>query len=612
MTEQMHLYKWLNRLVIPEQDLAKLSFCQSNKEAQVRAWREQLPLMQSHQACSLLYKAIPEITRLKTTPDVRLAMLEDLRSQTFQSLQVLAQSYLNQPLILPETALKAATLAQAIQKHINNAYLVVVRDLCTQTKKNIQPQQALALHRAITGLGHQLLRNYQLYIPIAGQIWSEIHALYQIACELQLHHLHVDDPLPHHHGCKNISEAYLRVLLLACARPNQLRQEEVIQCYNLLELLAPNAELIRFDPNGKENLYVIMADSNRPPIYKSRLESSAAKERRENLMELRTSVLLNKLQELQNNSQSDHQERVGNPFTLSTSLHNHLIQAWSHLSLRSFNRTDVNADIEVTVGLSNIHFHLANEQSFSVFLKQGTSLSGTDSIFQKRGALLKNTAASTEDEDDPWGDAFDISGTIFDGSPRSTSNIDKALLENEANKYSGQHSIYKIPLIDRSPGGFGLEWRGDIPAQLKAGELVGLREYGRGKWSIGVVRWVHQIKGATQLGIQVLAPHAIPVGLAVIHKTGGMSEYLRGLLIPEVKAIHQPNSLIANAISFHEYTKVKLYSQDQAYEDKFNLQLLERKFATGSFSQFTYRELSSGKTAESSSANKDDFDSVWE
>jgi hypothetical protein len=164
-----------------------------------------------------------------------------------------------------------------------------------------------------------------------------------------------------------------------------------------------------------------------------------------------------------------------------------------------------------------------------------------------------------------------------------------------------------------------LEWRDEIPGQVKAGELVGLRESGRNRWTLGVVRWVHQIKGATQLGIKVLAPQANPVGLAVVHKTGGFSEYLRGLQIPELKAINQPASLIANAISFHEYSKVRLYSKTQTggqpgvqsenSSDNSNLQLTQRLFATGSFSQFAYRPMVSAKPQAN---DKEDFDSVWE
>ena len=173
--------------------------------------------------------------------------------------------------------------------------------------------------------------------------------------------------------------------------------------------------------------------------------------------------------------------------------------------------------------------------------------------------------------------------------------------------------MYKVPLVDTSPGGYCLEWQDEIPNQVKAGELLGIRDEGRQKWSVGVVRWVQQTKGATQLGIQILAPQATPLGVAIVHKTGGFSEYLRALQLPALKAINQPVTLLTNSVSFREYSKVRLFHPPSPHEEEHreaSVQLTRRVFATGAFSQFTYRELVAAKTEANES--KDDFDSVWQ
>src|SRR5690606_33071038 len=118
----------LNRLHTPPQDLAQLSFCKSTPGA-IKAWVDALPLTQMNFVSTQLYRALLEIARLKVSPEVRLAMLEHLRSPTQQTIQGLSQSFLNQPLILPEAARKTATVAQALQKHMSNGYLAVVREL---------------------------------------------------------------------------------------------------------------------------------------------------------------------------------------------------------------------------------------------------------------------------------------------------------------------------------------------------------------------------------------------------------------------------------------------------------------------------------------------------
>lgn len=621
MTREIDLQPLLSKLIVPAHNLAGFSFCSGHKEAQLKQWLQQLPLTQVQQTSASLYTATHELSRLQTTWDNRLQLLEVLRIPVHQTLDGLALKYLNQPLILPEAALKTATVAQAIQKHFLNGYLAVVRELCLkacqpQGKTADVPELPLAIQRAMTALGLLLLRSYQLYLPISSQVWSEIHALYRLATLLELEHQAVGENLPHHRGLKNIHQVYVRILLLATARPNQLRQDEIENSYKLLELLAPSAELEHYTPAGKENLFVVLLDSNRPPFYKSNWRPTKEQPPAP-LLELRTTQLVSQLQNLYKSITADPDKQLlPTGVSLTAALTKHLEQAWSHLAMRSFERQEVNADIEVTVGLTNIHFHLAGEQPFNLFLNQASAISNTPekgAIYQKRGVQLK--ADTSKKADDPWGDTFDIKGTLFDGKALPTINIEQQLKTQEKESYQGNHPIYRVPLIDRSLGGYGLEWRDEIPVQVRAGELLGLREYGRNKWAIGVVRWAHQTKGATQLGIQILAPHAIPVGLAAIHKTGGFAEYLRALLIPELRAINQPPSLITNAISFHEYGKARLYVQSQAqasasHPGDRSVQLTSRLFATGAFSQFGYRELVSAKPQ--AQEDKDDFDSVWQ
>lgn len=616
MTNDLHIDLLLKKLLVPTQDVAQLSFCPGNRETQVKNWLQRLPLTQVQQVSAHFYSALQEISRLRTSSANRLAILELLRGPVHQTLGGLALKYLNQPLILPQAALKTATIAQAIQKHFLNSYLAVVRELCAgHDSKDLQGQQALSIHRALTALGLLLLRAYQLYLPVAGQVWAEVHTLYQLACALKLEQLPVEDNLPHHRGLKTIHTVYLRILLLATARPNQLRQDELENTYNLLELFAPLAELDSYNPAGKENLFVVLTNGNRAPFYKSHWRP-ASNPGEQPPLEIRTSHLVGKLRDQQKvgNEGVDASVSIRNELNLSAALTKHLAQAWSHLALRSFERQNSNAEIEVTVGLTNIHFHLADERPFNLFLDKSSAVAGipeTGAIYQKLGIQLK--VSDSEKTDDPWGETFEIAGTIVDGRERSPHNIEMEIKSREQENYQGQHPVFALPLMDRSLGGYGLEWRNEIPVQVRAGELLGLREQGRKKWAIGVVRWAHQMKGATQLGIQILAPHALPVGIAAVHKTGGYTEYLRALQIPELRAVNQPPSLITNAISFHEYNKARLYTQSLpgvSNEGDKSIQLTQRLFATGAFSQFAFRELATAKPE--TKAAKDDFDSVWE
>ncbi len=615
MTTLQPINQLLEQLHVPIQDLAQLSFCDGTREASIKTWVRSLPLTQSQFVSGLLYQALPDVSRFQTGVRNRLNILETLRIPTAQTIDGLAQSFLNQPLILPDNAVKTATIAQALQKHMINGYLVCLRDFCKESTPRLE-FLALSIHRAITGIGLLLLRYYQLYTPISAQLWTELHSLYQIALQLEVSELEIEEPLANHQHCTTITLAYIRVLLLACSRPNQLGQDEVLATYRVLDALSGLAQLQDLSSgtadndgnNNYESLFAVALNSNHPPQYLSRLKALG----HTLLLELNTSQLCKKLQEIDKTPgiETEGKSNFRNELQLTSALTQHLIQAWNLLAQRNFDRQETSGLLDVTVGISSIHYHLANETNFTHFLNKLNGVHANNAlevIFQNRTAQL--TASSQQkNEADPWGDSFNIADKTH-----LTTSIEHSIRENEADELKETHPIYKVPLIDSSPSGYCIEWRDEIPNQVKAGELLGLRDLVRNRWSLGVVRWANQTQGVTQLGIQILAPQATPVGLAIIHKTGDASEYLRALEIPALKAINQPATLITNAISFREYSKARIYRRSvQGDNDNMNqnIQLTNRSFATGSFNQFSYRELVVTKPKETE--KPDDFDSVWD
>ena len=610
MTSLQPIKQLLQQLNVPTQDLAQLSFCDGSRDSSVKAWVRSLPLTQLQFVSGLLYQALPDISRFQTNAGNRIQILENLRNPTLQSIEGLTQTFLNQPLILPEPAVKTATIAQALQKHMINGYLVAIRDLSSQSNANTD-LLTLAIHRAITGISLLLLRYYQLYVPVSGQLWTELHSLYQLALQLELTENTVVDEYLHLQHCPTITLTYTRALLLACARPNQLRQDEILSTFEALDELSVLAQLQDTQSGNHDNLFAVELNSNRPPLYRSRFSDNGESL----LLELNTVQICKKLNELSSASNADSEgNSLRNELQLTPALTAHLIQAWNLLAQRNFDRQQSQGALDVAVGLSTIHYHIAGKMIFTHFLNRTSapqSMETIAAIFQKRGVNLKNDDQK-KSGDDPWDDAFDISGTPLESKSVATDSIELAIKKQEEEAFKDAYPIYHVPLIDTSAGGYCIEWRDEIPSQVKAGELLGLRDPLRNRWSLGVVRWANQTRGATQLGIQILAAHVTAVGLAIIHKTGDTSEYLRALEIPPLKAINQPATLITNSVSFREYSKARIYKRTPAEPEggQYNIQLTRRLFATGVFSQFTYRDLSAPKPKEDTKS--DDFDSIWD
>jgi len=607
--------KVFQRIQLPPQDIDTLMYCRSNKPAQVKKWAEALPATQIQKTSSLLYKALPEIARLKTDPQSRLLMLESLRPYVQSCIEGLSKDFLNKPLILPDDAVKSATIAQALQKHMTAAYEVAARELCLNDKAaNAKQQQMLtqALHRAISGLGLQLMRSYQLYIPIQGQLWVQLHGLYQLAEYWECTSTTImDSTLIHSTGC-SIHQAYLRVLLLATARPNQLRQIEVNAIYSALELWASHSDLIS-GTNDRDNLFVTNLSSDQAPIYKSRFQGKEG----DDIRELDTRRLITAIKKHAAKVSPEQKKQL---IDINPGLLNHLENAWSVSRQRNFERRLSQGELEVTVGLSNLHFHLADQTSFKDLLladdRKNVMRASLDDAFG---------AKPLSSEVDPWAQSFDAGGTHLINSKIANRS------DNEKKETSSTlHPIATIVIMDTSPGGYCLNWEENIPKQVRAGEVIGLREPGRRTWSIALIRWVSQSKGASQLGIQVLSPQAQAVGASVIYKTGDKSEFLRALLLPEVKTINQPASLLTATVPFYDQAKITL--NDKGEERK--AQLVNQLLTTGTVAQFSFRELESSdkknkkteserkrpaskneKIPEKRSLSKpdfDDFDSLWD
>ena len=212
---------------------------------------------------------------------------------------------------------------------------------------------------------------------------------------------------------------------------------------------------------------------------------------------------------------------------------------------------------------------------------------------------------------DAWSGIYDTGGQTASQTSPLGSDIS---FDRPIQKGNESYPHYVIPLINTSPGGYCLQWTGDVPKNIQAGELISLRETEDQPWSIAVIRWIRHIKKkGTQIGIELLAPSAQPCGVQLLHRTGDPSEYLRGMLLPELSSIGQPATLITPRLPFQSGHKVSI----RLSEAENKCQLEERVSATASFSQFELSESVQimGKNAQTnkdaSQGTEDDFDSLW-
>lgn len=594
------------KLKIPRQDLTTASLFQPNTQA-ARSWVESLPVTDTNSVVQMLSQGLNDLNRIKTSPKIRYDIMEILRPNLEVALVNLSRRYLNQPLILPEEPRKMAEFSDRLYTLASTAYTIVAIEAIQQRDsiREVNPARLTcqAIQRALLFAGRKVLQTLQLHQSMENHGWQTLHQLYALGEHQRLANLPVPEPL---NGGSTITATYLQAIMLGCCKPNHLRQSDMAAVYRGLQQWS---ELVHLDSvDSQEALFVTDLDSDQPPMYSSMYKAQLEAQCRF----IDTTSLVAHLTTLK--------EETGGAtinFDKNTSLPGNildqLIAALGSISLRNFKRSAANSPLQICVGLSSTHFHVAGEQMFEQFL-YGDEHHNLDGGEKSDNPFLRSHVKADAWQMNHPGQDYE-SDTEVD--PFREIDIDEAsldrLLEKEDRElpFNERYPIFKIQLADASSGGYCLEWRDDLPGDIKAGDIVGLKEEENKDWVIAVIRWLSRLDNAkTLIGLELLSPRAIPYGARIHVKPGEKSPPSRVLLLPEIALVGQPQTLITPNAGFKERQKVTIGNSIEVH----SVQLLRQIASTGSFAQFEFRYIQELGDVLAENHNKPgggDFDSLW-
>ncbi len=587
------------KLRIPRQDLSEFVLFGLTSE-QAGSWAEGLPMANTAQVAQQLRSAISDLNRVEMGPHVRFEILEALRPTLLTSLSTLSKYYMNQPIVLPEEPRKAARLAQNLYELVTTAYTIAgiqtIQRRQSVTSANPAKLVCQSLHRAITSASMKLLVSYQLYQPVEINAWTELHQLFLLAERQKLTSQIVEDQIA---GNGSITDTYLRALMMGCCKPNQLRQRDLAGVYKGLREWVEHAHMLPADEN--EGLFLVDFASDHPPIYASLYSEVPGPSCRV----INTDDLITHLQNLRQDT--GEQSIVFDKDTVvSPNVLDHVITSWGVMSKRNFARAPAQEKLWVSVGLSNTHYYVCGGINFE-------NLVSSESAHLLADGISKNPFLGEESsrEKELWDSAFEI-----EEEGEGTDLDDLEFHIREAENSSGasareRHPVFPVRMANVSPGGYCLEWSADIPSHIKTGDVISVREVDNNSWSIAVIRWVSQLKDQTTLlGVELLSPRATPYGARVQHKTGEDGDLMRALLLPEIKLVGQPNTLITPRVGFKERQKVTLLrGGEESY-----IQLFKKISSTAAYNQFEFRyiqQLDEVASRDKSDVINNQFDSLW-
>ncbi len=566
------------RISAPQAELEHLSFCDTDATA-LADWIIALPMANTADTAAQVRQATWEIARLAVAPESRMALLEQIRP----SLHYLCARLDRNAATSPAHGDAIARLAQRLQTNLCSGYKsVVVAALAGRTESDPDREiLPLAIHRALSDLSRTLLRTLQFYVEPADRLWLELNQLYLLAERLGAAENKLEDAENHTKPQTTPMNAYLRSLLLASCKPNQLRHRQLAEVFNCLE---DWAGYVALEPDATSALFAVDLESDQGPIYK-RLMHDAVEPRG-----IRTDVLVYQLESYLRGMNCTLKIPDGTP----EGQLRHLVDAWGEMHERTHRRTGTSGTIKVCVGLRSAHYFLSGGVEFRDLIDEPDAYLGAElnPFLLDRDNRERHRPQAVKDV---WDDAFDVSARIpVNPNIEDPDRILRQGRNRRPREATGNaadalsHQVFDTSAIDTSPGGYQIRWNDPLPAQLQTGEVLALREPADNRWCIAVVRWIRQNQDGTAMGVELLAPRAIPVAARVIQKVGGPTSYARALMLPELTPIGQPATLITPRVPFQPGQKIHVQKQGV----RSTVQLTNCVLRTESVNQFTYRMLS--------------------
>ena len=460
-------------------------------------------------------------------------------------------------------------------------YRIVVDDA-----DSIDAQRQLlctAIHRAIRYLSEVLLTNYQIYIQYPAGLWGIIHALFGLAEELRLSTQPVADNTLHTTSSSSIETIYKQSLLLSLACPYRLRQNEIHYVYNGLLEWATASRLYQANNTQKLGLFAVNLRADLPPAYRILRENLQTNG---NWRILDTSEMAHRMQQAITGhaSSTGRASGLGDAQTMQR-----LMLAWGVMPKRRFSRYRQDAGIQLIMGMNSIHRLTGTPAVDEDDAQNGITETIRDHQYLQDPTFERPTRMNTQA---PSGNRK-VNGAKDNGNP------DQLLRGAYSAAGSGTNPVESWKMENMSAGGFCLLWDSECASSAQVGELIAIMSRERNDKDtrqLGVIRWMKFTpEHGLELGVQLLSPGATAVWAYICEDDPQPSNKLQGILLPEVKAIRQPASLLLPSLPF----RVGCISTLQSQGSREAIILTRQIENTGAFAQYHFTA-----AAEKSSAGR--------
>jgi hypothetical protein len=429
---------------------------------QVKAWLDTLALGQSVEAARKMSAHLGGLNRAKVAVDDRIQILDTYRTYAHTVLDELEAVFGKSAMPLGPRGREALTAARTLASDLAAGYRISIGEksgklIAFGAKKQLP---VLAL-RAMEYLGTELRASYKAYSPVPQSLWHDMHQLYVYA---DSEGIATDAADPETKA--TVHDVYCEALLLSLTDPYRLPPGEADKIVAQIRGVRSNAALVRTRPATRPGgHFLVPCDTDRGP---KPLLSANDDTGGPNWRLLDSHAILERMrarkQAFETGQVSATMSKSITPETLA--LLGRLITLWGDPPKRAHRRDPMDATVAICVGLKSISHFVAHEpridaEAEAKALKQGITI-----------PLM-------------------------------------AVPDDETSK---QFPVFEWEVVNVSTGGAKLRRLNTPYHPVAIGDVVGVKFMGKGRWTVGAVRWITQLdEGGMECGVQFIAFSSRPV-----------------------------------------------------------------------------------------------------
>jgi len=571
----------------------------------VDEWLDTLPRANIGETARRVFEALVEANRCEYPYQHRIHFLEALRETALYVTDSMKRHFVGQHAPLPPKSEKIATATREIHYAMAMGYMIAIEDLLNGSLFfSDHKLLATLIQRAVAALGMVLLVSYQTYHPYPPGIWSELHKLYSAAEQRKLLLINVADEQHAYSAKTTINADYIRLLLLALTSPYRLRHGEVGKVYDVLARWVSKCRLQQVgkdDPAASAKFGVNLGTDD-PPRAASLVTESCE----HSLCRIMDSTALTNAirKDIKHGFKTGETTITGIEMTrsdLSQELMKRLLIAWCIVPKRSFPRNDKQEQVQITLGLSATH---------QIIINGSRKLADADSMYRNTAQYQTNELGQSVYDTQP--DVWDM--IYFPVDSDNMESLEKQFEKDQKDSAKKPPSSAETWLVlNESARGYCVKTIDNTSSRAQVGEIVGVRRHTNGrswKWGIGVIRWLRaDTQLGLMLGIEMLTPDAAAIGIRAVNNA--RHDYQRTLMLPELKAVNQPTTLITSAVPYRTGQQFVINILGKEILIKLSKQLVN----TGLFAQFQFEIMEQQTAIQKPAASEDDtesdFSGVW-